>query len=35
MAYVGSDGKLFALTPSEWFLMVTGVTLTGLLTLLI
>jgi len=35
MAYVVSDGRLFALTPSEWFLIVTGVALTGLLALLI
>ena len=35
MTYVMSDGRLFALKPSEWFLMLTGVTLTGLLTLVI
>ena len=35
MTYVVSDGRLFALKPSEWFLMLTGVALTGLLTLVI
>ena len=29
MAYVVNDGRLLALKPSEWFLMLTGVALTG------
>jgi hypothetical protein len=35
MAYVVSEGRLFALKPSEWVLMLIGVGLTGLLTLLV
>jgi hypothetical protein len=35
MAYVVNDGRLLALKPSEWFLMLAGVALTGFLALLI
>ena len=34
MAYVVNDGRLLALKPSEWFLMLGGVALTGFLALL-
>ena len=34
MAYVVSEGRLCALKPSEWSLLLTGVTLCGLMTLL-
>jgi len=35
MAYVVNDGRLLVLKPSEWFLMLAGVALTGFLALLI
>ena len=35
MAYVVNDGRLLALKPSEWFLMLAGVALTGFLALLV
>jgi hypothetical protein len=34
LAYVVSEGRLFALNPSEWSMLLGGVTLCGLLTLL-
>jgi hypothetical protein len=34
LAYVVSEGRLFALKPSEWSLLLGGVTLCGLLALL-
>jgi hypothetical protein len=34
LEYVVSDGRLFALTPSEWSMLLGGVMLCGLLTLL-
>jgi hypothetical protein len=34
MTYVISDGRLFGLNPSEWSMMLIGVTLCGLMTLL-
>jgi hypothetical protein len=33
-AYVISEGRLFALKPSDWALMLVGVTLCGFITLL-
>jgi hypothetical protein len=35
LAYVKSDGRLFGLNPSEWSMLLGGVTLCGLLTLLL
>jgi hypothetical protein len=34
MAYVASEGRLFALKPSEWGMLLVGVTLCGFATLL-
>ena len=34
LAYVVSEGRLFALKPSEWSMLLSGVVLCGLLTLL-
>jgi hypothetical protein len=34
-AYVMSDGRLFGLNTSEWSMLIGGVTLCGLLTLLL
>jgi len=34
MAYVVSEGRLCALKPSEWSLLLAGVTLCGLMTVL-
>ena len=34
MTYVISEGRLFGLNPSEWSMMLIGVTLCGLMTLL-
>jgi hypothetical protein len=34
MAYVVSDGRFFALKPSEWSMLLVGVALCGLLALL-
>ena len=34
MAYVVSEGRLCALKPSEWSLLLAGVTLCGLVTML-
>ncbi|MFY9598977.1 MAG: hypothetical protein WAR02_01950 [Pseudolabrys sp.] len=34
LAYVVNEGRLFALKPSEWSMLLGGVTLCGLLTLL-
>jgi len=34
MAYVVSDGRLCALKPSEWSLLLAGVTVCGVATLL-
>jgi hypothetical protein len=34
MAYVVSDGRLFALKPSEWSILLVGVALCGLIALL-
>jgi hypothetical protein len=34
LAYVVSEGRLFALKPSDWSVLLGGVTLCGLLTLL-
>jgi len=34
MAYVASEGTLFALKPSEWGILVVGVALCGFATLL-
>jgi hypothetical protein len=34
MAYVVSEGRLFALKPSEWTMLLVGVALCGLATLL-
>jgi hypothetical protein len=34
MAYVVSDGRLFALRPSEWSMLLVGVALCGLIALL-
>jgi hypothetical protein len=34
MAYVVSDGRLFALKPSEWSVLLVGVALCGVVTLL-
>jgi len=33
LAYVVSDGRLFALKPSEWAVLVVGVAICGLVTL--
>ena len=35
LAYVVSEGRLFALKPSEWSMLLGGVTLCGLLALLL
>jgi len=35
MSYVVSEGRLFALKPSEWLILLIGVALSGLLTLLL
>jgi hypothetical protein len=35
MAYVVSEGRLFALKPSEWSMLLVGVALCGFLTMLI
>ena len=35
LAYVVNEGRLFALKPSEWSMLLGGVTLCGLLTLLL
>jgi hypothetical protein len=35
MAYVVSEGRLFALKPSEWLILLIGVAFSGLLTLLL
>jgi hypothetical protein len=34
LAYVVSDGRLFALNPSEWTMLLVGVAACGFLTLL-
>ena len=34
MAYVVSDGRVFALKPSEWSMLLVGVAISGLVTLL-
>ena len=34
LAYVASDGKLFALKPSEWAMLLVGVAVCGFLTML-
>jgi hypothetical protein len=34
-AYLVSDGRLFALKPSEWAMLFVGVALCGLVTLLV
>jgi hypothetical protein len=34
MAYVVCDGRLFALKPSEWSMLLVGVALCGLIALL-
>jgi len=34
LAYVVNEGRLFALKPSEWSMLLSGVALCGLLTLL-
>jgi len=34
LAYVVSDGRLFALKPSEWAMLLVGVAVCGFLTLL-
>ena len=34
MTYVISEGRLFALKPSEWAMMLVGVALCGFITLL-
>jgi hypothetical protein len=34
MAYVFGDGRLFALKPSEWSMLLVGVALCGLIALL-
>jgi hypothetical protein len=34
MAYVMSDGRLFALKPSEWAMLLFGVSSSGFFTLL-
>jgi hypothetical protein len=34
MAYVASEGRLFALKPSEWGMLLVGVALCGFATLL-
>jgi hypothetical protein len=34
MAYVASEGRLFALKPSEWGMQLAGVALCGFATLL-
>ena len=34
LAYVVSDGRLFALKPSEWAVLLVGVAVCGFLTLL-
>jgi hypothetical protein len=34
LAYVVSEGRLFALNPSDWAMLLVGVTLCGLGTLL-
>ncbi len=34
MTYVVSEGRLFALKPSEWAMMLVGVALCGFITLL-
>jgi hypothetical protein len=34
MAYVVSDGRLFALKPSEWSILLVGVALCGFVMLL-
>jgi hypothetical protein len=33
MAYVVSEGRLFALKPSEWSMLLVGVALCGFLTM--
>ena len=35
LAYVVSEGRLFALKPSDWSMLLGGVTLCGILTLLL
>jgi hypothetical protein len=35
LAYVVSEGRLFALKPSDWSMLLGGVTLCGLMTLLL
>jgi hypothetical protein len=35
LAYVKSDGRLFGLNSSDWSMLLGGVTLCGLLTLLL
>ena len=35
LAYVVSEGRLFALKPSDWSMLLGGVILCGLMTLLI
>jgi hypothetical protein len=35
LAYVVSEGRLFALKPSDWSMLFGGVTLFGILTLLL
>jgi hypothetical protein len=34
MAYVVSDGRVFALKPSEWSMLLVGVAICGFVTLL-
>ena len=34
LAYVASDGRLFALNPSEWAMLLVGVAVCGFLTML-
>jgi len=35
MAYVVSEGRLFALKPSDWLILLIGVSFAGLLALLL
>jgi hypothetical protein len=35
LAYVVSEGRLFALKPSDWSMLLGGVTFCGLMTLLL